>query len=70
MPSTPLAYPQVTSRRVASFRVLDSVVSAGQLDSWAWLDSRQLHQGKLVKAKSLGRLSFSSATLVESREGT
>jgi hypothetical protein len=32
MPSTPSAYPQVISRRLASFRVLDSVVSAGQSD--------------------------------------
>jgi hypothetical protein len=68
MPSTPSTYPQVVSRTFAFFRVVDSAVSAVQHDFCAWFDSRQLHQGKLVRAKSLGQLSFSS-TLVESREG-
>jgi hypothetical protein len=43
MPSTPLAYLQVVSRCLASFRVVDSTVSAGRADFWAWFDSRQLH---------------------------
>jgi hypothetical protein len=62
MPSTPSAYPQVVSRSFASFRVADSAVSAVQHDFCAWFDSRQLHKRKLVKAKSLGRLSFSSVS--------
>jgi hypothetical protein len=45
MPSTPLAYPQVAWRRLASFRVIDSSISAGQLGLCAWFDSRELHQG-------------------------
>jgi hypothetical protein len=69
MSSTRWLYPQVVSRLLASFRVLDSVVFAAHAAFWAWFDSRQLHQRKLVTAKSLGQLSFSS-TLVESREGT
>jgi hypothetical protein len=69
MSSTRWLYPQVVSRLLASFRVLDSVVFAGQRGFCAWFDFRQLHQRKLVTAKSLGQLSFSS-TLVESREGT
>jgi hypothetical protein len=44
MPSTRSADPQVIWRRLASFRVLDSVVFAGQRDLCAWFDSRQLHQ--------------------------
>jgi hypothetical protein len=59
MPSTLSAYPQVISSRLASFRVVNSAVSAAHADFRAWFDSRQLHQGKLVKAKSLGQLSFS-----------
>jgi hypothetical protein len=30
MPSTPLEYPQVASRRLASFHVVDSTVSAAK----------------------------------------
>ena len=43
MSSTPLAYPQVVSRCLVSFRVVNSGVSADQVDFRAWFDSRQLH---------------------------
>jgi hypothetical protein len=43
MPSTPAAYPQVVLRCLASFRVVDSAVSAFQHGFCAWFDSRQLH---------------------------
>jgi hypothetical protein len=50
MPSTPSAYPQVTRRRFASFRVVKSSVSAGRADFWDGFDSRQLHTKMLVRA--------------------
>jgi hypothetical protein len=43
MSSTPLAYPQVVSRYLVSFRVVNSAVIPAQVDFWAWFDSRQLH---------------------------
>ena len=43
MPSTPLAYPQVISRRFTCFRVVKFSITAGQLDLCAEFDSRQLH---------------------------
>jgi hypothetical protein len=47
MPSTPLAYPQVISRRFTSFRVLKFRVSAAHAVLCAWFDSRQLrHKGR------------------------
>ena len=58
MSSTPSAYPQVIRRHFASFRVVKSSISAIQAILCAWFDSRQLHQSKLVKAKSLGQLFF------------
>jgi hypothetical protein len=42
MSSTPFAYPQVISRRFASFRVVDFSISAFQRDFWGGFDSRQL----------------------------
>jgi len=51
MPSTPSAYPQVFSRCLALFRVVDSTVIPGQVDFCAWFDSRQLHQRKLAKGQ-------------------
>jgi hypothetical protein len=62
MSSTPFAYPQVFARHFASIRVLKSGVFAGHAVLCAWFDSRQLHRRKLVKAKSLGQLSFSSTS--------
>jgi hypothetical protein len=44
MPSTSSAYPQVASRRFASFRVVKSSISAVQAVLCAWFDSRQLHR--------------------------
>jgi hypothetical protein len=44
MPSTPSASPQVVSRRLVSFRVINSTVIPAQVDFWAWFDSRQLHR--------------------------
>jgi hypothetical protein len=44
MPSTRAVYPQVAWCRLASFRVVGSPISAGQLHFWAWFDSRQLHR--------------------------
>jgi hypothetical protein len=58
MPSTPSAYPQVISGRLTSFRVLEIEVFPARGNFCAWFDSRQLHQRKLGKAKSLGQLSF------------
>jgi hypothetical protein len=46
MPSTASVYPQVASRRLASFRVVKSSISAGQPVLCAWFDSRQLHNRK------------------------
>jgi hypothetical protein len=43
MPSTPIAYPQVISRRFTSFRVLEFRVYAAHASIWAGFDSRQLH---------------------------
>jgi hypothetical protein len=43
MPSTPIAYPQVVSRRFAYFRVVGFDISAGQQDFCDGFDSRQLH---------------------------
>jgi hypothetical protein len=43
MPSTPLAYPQVISRRFALFRVVKFSISAVHAVLSAWFDSRQLH---------------------------
>lgn len=62
MSSTPLAYPQVVSRRSTSFRVANFSVSAAHGDFRRGFDPRQLRQRKLVKAKSLGQLSFSSTS--------
>jgi hypothetical protein len=62
MPSTPSAYSQLASRCFASFRVVKFRVSAVHAGLCAWFDSRQLHQSKLVRAKSLGQLSFSSTS--------
>jgi len=42
-PSTSFLYPQVISRTFASFRVLKSSISAGQLHFSTGFDSRQLH---------------------------
>src|SRR5271156_3743262 len=58
MPSTPSAYPHVISRHLASFRVVKFCVSAALDHFLGGFDSRQLHTRKLVKAKSLGQLSF------------
>jgi hypothetical protein len=44
MPSTPSPYPQVISRRLASFRVVKFHVSAAHDHFWGGFDSRQLHQ--------------------------
>src|SRR5271163_1697471 len=44
MPSTPSAYPQVISRHLASFRVVQFYVSAAHDHFWGGFDSRQLHQ--------------------------
>src|SRR6476620_465756 len=44
MASTPLASPQVLSRRFAYFRVIRISVSAVQADFCAEFDSRQLHR--------------------------
>ena len=46
MPSTPSAYPQVISRRLALFRVVKSSVSAGHRDFRDGFDSRQLPESK------------------------
>ncbi|MDT5252197.1 MAG: hypothetical protein QOH07_1144 [Mycobacterium sp.] len=43
MSSTPLAYPQVISRRLTSFRVANFSVSAAHGDFRGGFDSRQLH---------------------------
>jgi hypothetical protein len=58
MPSTPSAYPQVISGRLTSFRVLEIEVFPARGNFCAWFDSRQLHKRELVRAKSLGQLSF------------
>jgi hypothetical protein len=55
--STPFG---VSAGRFASFRVVKFGLSAAHRAFCAGFDFRQLHQRKLVKAKSLGRLSFSS----------
>jgi hypothetical protein len=44
MSSTPSAYPQVVSRCLVSFRVVNSAVIPTQVDFWAWFYSRQLHR--------------------------
>ena len=44
MSSTPLAYPQVVSRRLTSFRVANFCVSAAHGDFRGGFDSRQLHK--------------------------
>lgn len=44
MPSTRPEFPQVISRRVACFRVMELTVFVVQDDLWAEFDSRQLHQ--------------------------
>jgi hypothetical protein len=53
---------RVVSRRFASFRVVKSSISAVHTVLSAWFDSRELHQGKLVKAKSLGQFFRSPAS--------
>jgi hypothetical protein len=58
MPSTPLAYPQVDRGGFASFRVVESSISAVHAVFCAWFDSRQLHQSKLVRAKALASFLF------------
>ena len=50
MSSTPFAYSQVISRTFASFRVVNSSVSAGQRDCCSGFDSRQLHRTRTVFA--------------------
>jgi hypothetical protein len=60
MASTPSAYPQVVSGSSASFRVVDSAVSALQRDFEPGSIPGGSTENKLVKAKSLGQLSFSS----------
>jgi hypothetical protein len=62
MSSTPSAYPQVDRGHFASFRVVKCSISAIQADFCDRFDSRQLHESKLVRAKSLGQLSFSSTS--------
>jgi hypothetical protein len=54
MPSTPVAYPQVVSRAFAPFRVVNSRVSAGQLDFCAGFDSRQLLTSEMLVSRSFG----------------
>jgi hypothetical protein len=44
MASTRWTSPQVGWRRLACFRVAIIDISAGQIDFWAWFDSRQLHK--------------------------
>jgi hypothetical protein len=46
----------VTSLRVVSRSQIQYFPRSHRF--WAWFDSRQLHQGKLVNAKSLGQLFF------------
>ena len=55
MPSTPIAYPQVVSRRFAYFRVVNSDVSAGQAVFCRRFDSRQLHQ-RLPRSRWISEL--------------
>jgi hypothetical protein len=43
MPSTPIAYPQVISRRFTSVRILKFRVSAAHAGFCGGFDSRQLH---------------------------
>jgi len=62
MPSTQLAYPQVARRHLASFRVVDSTVSAGQSDFWAWFDSRQLHWKGAALSRALSFLAWQTST--------
>jgi hypothetical protein len=56
MPSTSSAYPQVASRRFASFRVVKSSISAVQAVLCAWFDSRQLHRRGQARPKGLACL--------------
>jgi len=48
MPSTPSAYLQVVSRRLTSFRVVESHISAVQGIFCDGFDSRQLHSHLLA----------------------
>jgi hypothetical protein len=59
MPSTPSAYPQVFSRCLASFRVVNSAVPQFSTIFAPGSIPGSSTEEKLVKAKSLGQLSFS-----------
>jgi hypothetical protein len=55
MSSTPLAYPQVVSRRLTSFRVANFSVSAAHGDFRGGFDSRQLHRLNRENSTNIGR---------------
>jgi hypothetical protein len=67
MPSTPSAYPQVISGRLASFRVLESEVFPAQGIFCAWFDSRQLHKESAGQSRKLWPVSFRVKILVKIR---
>ena len=66
MPSTPLASPQVVSRRFASFRVVKSSVSTGHAGFWSGFDSRAAPPARI--SRRFGWL-ISTRAAEESAEG-
>jgi hypothetical protein len=62
MPSTPSAYPQVISRHLASFRVVQFYVSAAHDHFWGGFDSRQLHWKRAALSRALSFLAWQTST--------
>jgi hypothetical protein len=58
MSSTPVAFPQVISRRFTYFRVCKFNISPAQSDFRDGFDSRQLHQNWPARAISPSQVSF------------